>query len=116
MVQTNDIPANINMLPENPSATENNGRNFKFIKLNKDERTLQNDTPTSRMFAGIISDSIVDITVSSPIDTMNTIHEQLTIGIQFTISSSTQCCFNTKYSPNTDKPINTPMPATVTKI
>lgn len=76
------IPLKKNILPWNPSNSLRNGKNFSARKPSKDNRVLQNATPKSLIFSGIISAMTVNGKLKTADDAKNIANRKLTSGIQ----------------------------------
>lgn len=81
-VPDRQIPPNKNILPWNPSNSVRNGKVFSTIAAIEDKIVLQNATPKSLIFSGIISPIIVNGNVRIADDANNITNRKLTSGIQ----------------------------------
>lgn len=80
--------AKTNIHPPNPIKLAISGKNFKTTNPPNDITIIQNVTPKSFIFCGIISAGTAIGSVVIASDATNRVNEQLTIGIQLNASTS----------------------------
>lgn len=97
-------PEKRNIVPSNPNVSVRRGKHLILANENDHNKAIQNETPKSFSFSGIISEMTRNGSVRTANDEMKITNENDAIGIQLTFSRSKPEFLSLIYTPSAVKP------------